>query len=337
MSYIAYMASQESLDREDRASRTQQQRSRTLPPPQPLGLPEARSTSPLGPRHQRSGSPLRQSFADDPNNDDHSSIAKMLRVGSSFIGAGGSYTDEPSSASRRKPPPSSPGSVLSRLTDAELEAEATRERERSRLEAERILTLEADHRRREEEKILNSLSRSSDRDSYSLTTPVKENGGFFSGVFKKLTPTKEAVSPAQQIINETKARERTKSMGNGERVVSYLSLDTAQPPSMSSPSSRMSAYSNGPLSPSPQRTHGPPGGSPVLAPQAGEQAPLYAIFNPQGSLDVPATLVTVARRFEKLEKWTVSHVRALEERMKDVEKYVDLVLVEKTMKFNATF
>lgn len=49
---------------------------------------------------------------------------------------------------------------------------------------------------------------------------------------------------------------------------------------------------------------------------------MYAIFNPQGTLDVPATLITVARRFEKLEKWTVSHVRALEDRMKDVEKYV---------------
>ncbi|CAE6535062.1 unnamed protein product [Rhizoctonia solani] len=50
--------------------------------------------------------------------------------------------------------------------------------------------------------------------------------------------------------------------------------------------------------------------------------PLYAQFTPAGALDVPLTLLTVARRFEKLEKWTVGHVRALEERMKDVERYL---------------
>jgi hypothetical protein len=48
--------------------------------------------------------------------------------------------------------------------------------------------------------------------------------------------------------------------------------------------------------------------------------PLYAQFTPAGALDVPLTLLTIARRFEKLEKWTVGHVRALEERMKDVER-----------------
>ncbi|ELU38319.1 hypothetical protein AG1IA_07644 [Rhizoctonia solani AG-1 IA] len=48
--------------------------------------------------------------------------------------------------------------------------------------------------------------------------------------------------------------------------------------------------------------------------------PLYAQFTPAGALDVALTLLTVARRFEKLEKWTVGHVRALEERMKDVER-----------------
>ncbi|KDN39807.1 hypothetical protein RSAG8_08599, partial [Rhizoctonia solani AG-8 WAC10335] len=50
--------------------------------------------------------------------------------------------------------------------------------------------------------------------------------------------------------------------------------------------------------------------------------PLYAQFTPSGALDVPLTVLTVARRFEKLEKWTVGHVRALEERMKDVERYL---------------
>ena len=40
---------------------------------------------------------------------------------------------------------------------------------------------------------------------------------------------------------------------------------------------------------------------------------------------MPGTLLTITTRFEKLEKWTVSHVRALEERMDDVERW----LVEK--------
>jgi hypothetical protein len=35
-----------------------------------------------------------------------------------------------------------------------------------------------------------------------------------------------------------------------------------------------------------------------------------------------ATLLTIARRFEKLERWAVGHVRALEDRMSDVEKWL---------------
>ena len=55
----------------------------------------------------------------------------------------------------------------------------------------------------------------------------------------------------------------------------------------------------------------------------GDAPALYTQFNPAtGALDVPATLLTVTARFEKLERWTVNHVRALEERMKDVERCV---------------
>lgn len=47
----------------------------------------------------------------------------------------------------------------------------------------------------------------------------------------------------------------------------------------------------------------------------------YTVFHPiTGALDVAATLLTVTARFEKLERWSVNHVRALEERMKDVER-----------------
>ncbi|KAI0033026.1 hypothetical protein K488DRAFT_25146, partial [Vararia minispora EC-137] len=53
-----------------------------------------------------------------------------------------------------------------------------------------------------------------------------------------------------------------------------------------------------------------------------EPLPLYAQFNAQGVLDVPGTLLAIARRFEKLEKWAVAHVRALEERMGDVEHWL---------------
>lgn len=63
------------------------------------------------------------------------------------------------------------------------------------------------------------------------------------------------------------------------------------------------------------------GGSTAPSQMDPHATPLYAQFNPQsGALDVAATLLTVAGRFEKLERWTVNHVRALEERMKDVER-----------------
>ncbi|KAF9531111.1 hypothetical protein CPB83DRAFT_726857, partial [Crepidotus variabilis] len=55
---------------------------------------------------------------------------------------------------------------------------------------------------------------------------------------------------------------------------------------------------------------------------AREAPPLYAQFNAQGTLDVPGTLLVIAKRFEKLEKWTVGHVRALEDRMNDVERWL---------------
>jgi hypothetical protein len=46
-----------------------------------------------------------------------------------------------------------------------------------------------------------------------------------------------------------------------------------------------------------------------------EAPPVYAHFNPQGTPDVSGTLLTIATRFEKLEKWTIGHVRALQDRM----------------------
>ncbi|KAK7682727.1 hypothetical protein QCA50_013028 [Cerrena zonata] len=72
------------------------------------------------------------------------------------------------------------------------------------------------------------------------------------------------------------------------------------------------------LAPSPVRG---PSESTTASPSRGA-TPMYAIFNQHGVLDIPATLITIAQRFEKLEKWTVSHTRALEERMDDVERWL---------------
>ncbi|KAJ3977766.1 hypothetical protein EV361DRAFT_532027 [Lentinula raphanica] len=74
------------------------------------------------------------------------------------------------------------------------------------------------------------------------------------------------------------------------------------------------------LTPSPNRSTASTGAG--ASPGRAEQPPLYAQFNPQGGLDVHLTLLTIAKRFEKLEKWTVGHVRALEERMGDVERWL---------------
>ena len=41
--------------------------------------------------------------------------------------------------------------------------------------------------------------------------------------------------------------------------------------------------------------------------------------HPEETLDVPGALLMIAKRFEKVEKWTVGHVRAVEDRMNDVE------------------
>ncbi|KAF5391409.1 hypothetical protein D9757_001909 [Collybiopsis confluens] len=71
------------------------------------------------------------------------------------------------------------------------------------------------------------------------------------------------------------------------------------------------------LTPSPNRST-----ASNASPGRADQPPLYAQFNAQGGLDVHLTLITIAKRFEKLEKWTVGHVRALEDRMGDVERWL---------------
>ena len=247
-------------------------------------------------------------------------------------------------------------------SDAELEAEAQRERDESRREAERILTREAEERRAVEERVLAMMNSGSPNSlppprgrSQTLPNPpspassAKEGGtGWWQAAKSRLTPTKdkESLTPAQQVIEEARSRskesEKKNSKGKDKDWPASASGKYADPAYLNlkippgGPTSRTSAS---PTSPTPDKT--PVRLSPALAPQpinlspislqrgtspggspAREQPPMYASFTPAGTLDVPGTLLTIAKRFEKLERWTVSHVRALEERMGDVERWL---------------
>ena len=175
----------------------------------------------------------------------------------------------------------------------------------------------------------------------SPSSSPKSAGSWWTTAKNRLTPTKEKepITPAQQVILEAKAKEKEKNSKGKEKdnkdwpanpqaklndpALLNLGLPPG-PPSRPAPSS--------PVSPTPSRTQAPlltP--SPMRSISEGasspskETPPLYTQFTPQGTLDVHGTLLTIAKRFEKLENWTVGHVRALEERMNDVERW----LVEK--------
>lgn len=245
--------------------------------------------------------------------------------------------------------PKSPGGSF---TDAELEAEAERERDRSRREAEAILTKEAHQRKLVEERVLammettKSLPPPPSRSQTTVPNPPspsnsQKESSWWSAAKNKLTPTKEPLTPAQQIIIDAKAREKEKkgssSKGKGKEwpsnaqskfndpAFANLNIPVAPPqrrpvPSLSpSPTPSRPSLSNMPpnLTPSPMRTIDSLSSSPSR-----EAPPIYAQFNPQGTLDVSGTLLAIATRFEKLEKWTTSHVRALEDRMNNVERWL---------------
>jgi hypothetical protein len=166
----------------------------------------------------------------------------------------------------------------------------------------------------------------------------------------RLTPTKEPLTAAQQVIQEAKEKEkrekkeakkgRTRGVPeNGpahQRISTTTQLCSASlrprdplqcTSATSAPSSPTPGSQNLPpslpasLAPSPLRSGENRGTSPSRSPSR-DPPPLYAQFNEQGTLDLPGTLLVIARRFEKLEKWTVGHVRALEERMSDVERWL---------------
>ncbi|KZT43338.1 hypothetical protein SISSUDRAFT_1057745 [Sistotremastrum suecicum HHB10207 ss-3] len=338
----------------------------TNPPPSPGRAPFRRPPSPLrnSTTASEDGSPESDRHTQDEFEDDdgwmpESPTSSLSRLASSLaqrVGFGGT----------------------SRLpTDAELEAEAERERELSRREAERILTREAEERRRVEERVLALLDGSRNaaappvpaRETQqplppappsqpSLSSSPKDTPGWWAAAKARLTPTKEKdpLTPAQQIIQEAKikekkekkTRERTKeqewpaSAQTKYADPAFQNLTSASPGKTSTPPNQSPARSQNStprMQPSapiavPNRptnnTQLTPTSSPgrqmssMGSPAPGEP-PMYAVYTSMGTLDIEATLMAIAKRFEKLEKWSVGHVRALEERMSDVEKW----LVEK--------
>lgn len=349
-----------------------------LPPsaidiPQPVygnNYPRTRSPSPLRSGFKvdpQTGEIQSEDGSDDDDNDDeendatwgrrsHSPNPSISKFASSFAQRVGSFVSSVGSAV----PPSMP-------TDEELERDAERDRERSRREAERILTREAEERRIMEEKVFGMLSTTHDSpkhvsparsqsmpsfDTPSPTPSQRENGitSWWSAAKNRLTPTKEPLTAAQQVIQEAKEKEKRDKKESKKDKDKRRSGEWPSTPenkysnpallSLASPSrpSPMHSATSAPSSPTPGSQNLPPSLPASLAPsplRAGENRgnspsrspsrdppPLYAQFNEQGTLDVPGTLLVIARRFEKLEKWTVGHVRALEERMGDVERWL---------------
>ncbi|KAG8808047.1 hypothetical protein FRC17_004153, partial [Serendipita sp. 399] len=243
-------------------------------------------------------------------------------------------------------------------TDEEIEAEAIRERERSRREAERILTQEAEERRVMEEKILamragarNNSSQTSlplpqsatqpVPSSYSGNSPRREkedgnNSGWWQTAKNRLGTSKE-LTPAQQIIQETKVKDKETKKASKNRdkepktPTTKKSSDSANlhldiPQGGYRPGSSSSAENSPSQERAPSRGYSMDTNNKDASPAArsikDDNPPVYAKFTPSGALDVHETLLTITRRFEKLERWTVGHVRALEDRVGDVEKWL---------------
>ena len=285
-----------------------------------------------------------------------------------------------SAVSSIAPHPRSPSLKSNTPSEAEIEAEAIREREHSRREAERILLQEAEDRRRAEERrnaLLNaSTPRNPNRRRDTIdapstspqnrdapSTPPSKGSRWWSIAKQKLTPTKDEdvhLTPAQEIIRETKQKqkewrkedddERGHMKPNRDAWPASPKIKNTDPilaaMQSSSPIHKLSTPAGSPRpvqSNSPKRLQSPmtppqvpqaisttnvnfsPSGarpSAVSRPSESEVGnSMYNQFNPHtGALDIPTTLLTITARFEKLERWTVNHVRALEERMKDVER-----------------
>jgi hypothetical protein len=191
------------------------------------------------------------------------------------------------------------------------------------------------------------------------SSPKDEKGpSWWATAKQRLTPTKdkdkESLTPAQQIIQDAKLKDKAERKyindvakhnshhyhhhhqnasqewpAAPERKYSDPAMLNLAPPPTTPPRRPVPSSSSPTLSQAPSQALPPslapsPHRSTVSSSPSAEPAapPLYAQFNAQGVLDVPGTLLVLARRFEKLEKWSVAHVRALEERMSDVERWL---------------
>ncbi|PVF93633.1 hypothetical protein CPB86DRAFT_789892, partial [Serendipita vermifera] len=286
-----------------------------------------RNSITASPQHSEEGSPLPDRYDNNAWGDEHMSPLSPA-LGATFAKVASSIV-----SSLRSPP--------LRPTDEEIEAEAIKERERSRREAERILTMEAEERRLMEEKILalrggrgNNSQTSLALSSIAADSPRKEDApGWWQHAKNRMSGTRE-LTPAQQIIQDTKVKDKESKKNKGKEPKtptkkmsdpSILHLDIPQG------SGGYHAGSNSPGSRSPSH-EGPSreattptrdnGVSAATRLSKDDNPPTYAKFTPSGTLDIPETLLTIARRFEKLERWTVGHVRALEDRVGDVEKWL---------------
>ncbi|KAG2051879.1 hypothetical protein BDR06DRAFT_973445 [Suillus hirtellus] len=338
-----------------------------LPPATSLNLPEPVYGHP----GHAPGSPLRNEFThrrlsneshsgDDGDDDDDEEEDQDLTWPRSRSPTSTSVTQFAANLANRVNSFISPSIIGRPLpSDDELEAEAQRERDRSRREAERILTREAEERRAMEERVLSMMNNSPQSlppprsRSQTLPNPPSpahsqkdSSPSWWTAAKARLTPTKdkEPLTPAQQVIEETKAREKeTKSAKGKDNEWPACSASKYTNPAylnLKIPPGGPPARTSSPTSPTPIRTPvnlsparvtqvpinlspasiqrgTSPGGSP-----AREPPPIYASFTPSGTLDVPGTLLLIAKRFEKLERWSVTHVRALEERMGDVERWL---------------
>ncbi|KIM25030.1 hypothetical protein M408DRAFT_331494 [Serendipita vermifera MAFF 305830] len=299
---------------------------------------------------KRSGSPLRHSISASPQSVDGSPLPGG--DGDPWGNGYSRYNEEPTSPTLGTTFARVANSIVSSLrspslhpSEDEIEAQAIREREHSRHEAERILMREAEERRIMEEKILAMRGvRSESQTSLNLPpslapsapggSPRKEESGWWQSAKSKLAPAKE-LTAAQQIIKDTKVKDKEAKKGKGRepRTPTRKSSD----PSLHLDLPHGGMYRPESTSPT-QDQHTPskeypgsfrPGASPAfgMSPASksgkeGEGPPVYAKFTYNGTLDVAETLLTIARRFEKLERWTVGHVRALEDRVGDVEKWL---------------
>ncbi|KAK7052983.1 hypothetical protein VNI00_004304 [Paramarasmius palmivorus] len=287
---------------------------------------------------------------DDDDTDERAGIQRSPSPASSVSQMAASFAQRMGDLVNGMATPRSP----SLPSDAELEAEAERERDRTRREAERIISREAAERKMVEDRVLAMMentralppppSRSQTMPNPNPPSPAgSQKESWWATAKNKLTPTKEKeLTPAQQVIQDAKTRDKEiKRLSKGKEKEwssnpnlqgSYAdsALNLNLPPTTPTPQAPRRPAPGSPASPTPSRSNMAPNlsPSPLRSKDAGssspsrEAPPLYAQFNAQGTLDVHVTLLTIAKRFEKLEKWTVGHVRALEERMSDVERWL---------------